>query len=1172
MNLFQKLAVVLLNFALIYFMVYEMFRSPIYSESDLKVAQESAVKLARQGDLENSAIRLLTLAEYAKDDQGLWEDYLVVLHWQGKNHEALSLIKHVNLDESPEYFLESMFNAAWAEKDWDQVSVFSHALSKHYVNEDQPKILDSYWLTVNELIAMNQQALALRILDHMQPIQNLGDEDLLRLVSKYNEIDAAEGQGFVETVYRRDPDRKLARELWLDQQVQIARDGQAAKAEANLKQHLDVYPKDQRARYELMTILAWQDKDALVLESWRSSDLNKAPVYTLNNVAKSMRNQQRYEGAKILYKKSLEHDPSNQDARDGLAATLRDMGYFAQARFVANTIAEPTTGVDALEQQNSSTSAYADRSSVLLDRRERFRAQKRWREALLVQESVLKKQSSSEGFETWAYLNNKASVGDQDRLRNLLRLKAAHPKQSWVNQESMYLLSQTERHEEALDILPQVHRSKLSEAELESIALSARLQGQNDQALELYTLGARKFPSNAQFPLGQSLVLAKLGEYQKSHGILEGLRKDYPANEEIMAAYGVSLERQNRRVEALSFYQNILEDLPKEHWAYRKWVMTLLSFGSAETAFDLAQDNPAVFEKEHWKWLYADRSAIAIRWAELYEPDVEEHQLRIAKAEQYSEENFNFIKRKLPGNKQAIFNAHNDRLRVLNLQKDHQELLRSYEALRNYELELPADSHLIAAKSYLLEDDFESAQESLDQIDRSQDAVDIQQYQILLAKLQEQEALELAQAINARHAPWNSSEDEKRHYPNEAKAKAELNKNMHFAYTGKLAEAERKLREFLERAPANTEIRHQLANVYRWQGLPRKAEKEYELIQAQEPKFLEGNIGSIYTDMDLREYETVPARIDKLVTSTYQSDSVARLQEDWAITSGGSLHVEASFGQGDGGAFASRDLSLTSLLRSPLLKDRYRVFNRNIHKTNNQISGESLTRFGLGLSSESRDLNWSTELSKGRQGGDLGLGLDWRWFFDDHLSVSGLHQSYSDQTPIRAYADEVRLRSHGVNLHYNKRDTWQSTYSVFYGNFTDGNVRTRFNMDFKQGLFRSARRSVDVRQSLSAEKNKDQASVYFNPETLGTIGLGLDYLGTFYQTSKRHFKHGASADIALQNQKGEGNDLLWTISYRHLWQVDKTLNAHYGGTLSQSVYGGEKEDFYGLFGGVNWYF
>ncbi|EDY86788.1 tetratricopeptide repeat domain protein [gamma proteobacterium HTCC5015] len=111
-NYAKKIGLVLINIALLYWLFTQLLASPTYTEDDLHRERQHAVELARGGEIQDALIRLHSLSEFAEDHQPLWQDYAIVLTWDGQDTEALAQLEHIDLATAPDYFIDDMLAAS----------------------------------------------------------------------------------------------------------------------------------------------------------------------------------------------------------------------------------------------------------------------------------------------------------------------------------------------------------------------------------------------------------------------------------------------------------------------------------------------------------------------------------------------------------------------------------------------------------------------------------------------------------------------------------------------------------------------------------------------------------------------------------------------------------------------------------------------------------------------------------------------------------------------------------------------------------------------------------------------------------------------------------------------------------------------------------------------------
>jgi len=87
--------------------------------------------------------------------------------------------------------------------------------------------------------------------------------------------------------------------------------------------------------------------------------------------------------------------------------------------------------------------------------------------------------------------------------------------------------------------------------------------------------------------------------------------------------------------------------------------------------------------------------------------------------------------------------------------------------------------------------------------------------------------------------------EDKNRRPNWTKLDIALARGWFFIYEDRLREAERYFEDLHEKAPAHTALRNGLAHVYLFRGWPRKALKEFTIIETLESEFFKTQTGKI---------------------------------------------------------------------------------------------------------------------------------------------------------------------------------------------------------------------------------------------------------------------------------------------------------------------------------------
>ncbi|WP_394752405.1 poly-beta-1,6 N-acetyl-D-glucosamine export porin PgaA [Crenothrix sp.] len=108
------------------------------------------------------------------------------------------------------------------------------------------------------------------------------------------------------------------------QALQKARSGDTAQALKKLEQLIKNNPETTQYQYDYIQILSWAGRDADVLKQEANINIDYAPVYVLEAVAKSARNLKNFQRAEYLYRRAVAAEPGRIESQLGLALVQID--------------------------------------------------------------------------------------------------------------------------------------------------------------------------------------------------------------------------------------------------------------------------------------------------------------------------------------------------------------------------------------------------------------------------------------------------------------------------------------------------------------------------------------------------------------------------------------------------------------------------------------------------------------------------------------------------------------------------------------------------------------------------------------------------------------------------------------------------------------------------------
>ncbi|PPD46987.1 MAG: hypothetical protein CTY13_06210, partial [Methylobacter sp.] len=121
--------------------------------------------------------------------------------------------------------------------------------------------------------------------------------------------------------------------------LELARAGHTDQAIEQLQQLVKSHPEIQRYLFDYLQILSWADRDEEVIQQSTKIEVQTAPVYVLEAIAKAARHLGDFKKSEILYRKAIEKEPKRLSPRLGLGLLLIDLGQADSAIAYLQTLA-----------------------------------------------------------------------------------------------------------------------------------------------------------------------------------------------------------------------------------------------------------------------------------------------------------------------------------------------------------------------------------------------------------------------------------------------------------------------------------------------------------------------------------------------------------------------------------------------------------------------------------------------------------------------------------------------------------------------------------------------------------------------------------------------------------------------------------------------------------------
>ncbi len=702
-----------------------------------------------------------------------------------------------------------------------------------------------------------------------------------------------------------------------------------------------------------------------------------------------------------------------------------------------------------------------------------------------------------------------------------------------------------------------------------AVARAARNRQRFELAVRWYEAAMARAPSRLDLKLGLAMALADAGQPRAARDALTGL----PDNETDVRLASAYLHRLDRAfVQAVADYDRVLAEEPDNVEALRGKVEALRGLLLPEQALEIARDHPALLSREEVDRLQADALALRLRSA-LWSPgkrypfpeirrSLEEIEGRLADVDPTGD-----LGRRLRF----------DRIVALNAMHRWPEALQEYEALREEGVALPTYVLHNAGQIQLNLRRPEAAERTLREA-RALAPDDVEIAISLFYALIDQERYGEAQALIdglvASMDPVLRAAPDAPGKPNPAYLNARVVAAMARAYADRLDEAILMLQAVLEEAPGNRQALVSLGHVYRWRGLPHRAEAVYRQAMSNDPaENLDVDFGLAHTHLAQQDYATVRAAMRRLSPPFLTYASFDDIHLYWSQHFRSQILMDVRYGKSSGDTFGSRQYDASFWWFSYPWRLNYRAYVRTQDSWAEFPQGDHARR-RLAGGVEYRGGPWRLmgELSGDRFDLDTPGGrlqADYRasdrWF----LGAEADFASYA--TPLRADRADIRSDRYAARARYRRNEIWEVYGELAVQPFHDGNDVTSAAIDGRYRLVSGNTYKIDLYGGAALLNSTLENPVYYSPDRAFAGHVGVRSTWRQFRRYQHMLVHRLSADVGLYDQKGFGSDPTWTLDYELEWRLSERLALRGGLTLNRRVYdGGEEDGWFFRFGLEGW--
>lgn len=708
---------------------------------------------------------------------------------------------------------------------------------------------------------------------------------------------------------------------------------------------------------------------------------------------------------------------------------------------------------------------------------------------------------------------------------------------------------------------PAVYAQEASYQPLLHEARSQRDQQRWDAALDLFRQGARRYPGVVSFEQGEIMTLADAGQAEEAVRRAQALVGRDAADPDNRLVLGYAYLRAQGPYAALSEVEKAYELAPQRPYVVRERILSWQRAGMPEPALRLARQHPGLLTPAQVRQLEGDAAAELARLSALPSRGEAERFAVADRALARYAELLPAWRALGPEAEDDVRRARIDRLQALHSRVRMDEVVAEYEALRAEGGAVPDYALGNVASAYLYLRRPETAREIYGQLAKNggkgldEDTRLSNQTGLLYAHIEEEAfdpALASAQDAPAGYPTWRYLAGNPERLPNDPRLLADETSAMAYYYGDDTVEAQKRLGEWVDRAPDNSGLRTSLATVYLGRGWPRRAESEYKLAEALDPRGLDVETGQGFTAISLQEWRQARLLSADTLARFPENLTARRLARVWEVHNKAEWRTSAYRGLSSGSPVAGRgSWGLDSVLYSSPIDYNWRAFGGGGYATGKFVEGRGSYRWLRGgVEWRGRDLTAEAELSLNnygfgaRQGARASLAYD----IDDRWQIGGEASLRSRDTPLRALNHNISSNALQGYVRWRQSERREWMLALTPSRFSDGNNRLTAALTGSERLYTRPHLKVDLGLELSASRNTRTDAPYFNPRRDFTVLPSVTVSHVLHRRYETVWEQRATVALGSYTQRDYGTGAIGLVSYGQRYRTNDVFEV--GATVS----------------------
>jgi biofilm PGA synthesis protein PgaA len=713
-----------------------------------------------------------------------------------------------------------------------------------------------------------------------------------------------------------------------------------------------------------------------------------------------------------------------------------------------------------------------------------------------------------------------------------------------------------ERDAEVLDLAEQLPLATATLEAARTVAKSARNVRRYDVAARWYRRAIELDPAAPDGRVGLAMTLTDAGDTAAADAELAQFPAAVRDTAPVRAARAYVRERSGAPLAALGEYDAILARDPADPIALRGKALALRALLLPEQALAVAEAHPGVLTDAEIARLEVDRLAVGLRLATrtAYSGARRDVETRAALAR---------LDEALPRvtDPAARLALMLDRVVALVEVGSAEEAVAAFEAL-------PATAATPTYALVAVSDAYRTLHRPEDSLRVLRSApADAANLELSLALVytwldleQYTKAFALADRLAAGLPLVNATTGSTATKGNPERVRAELAAGAAYAYGDQLGAAQARFERLLRDAPGNLDVRHELANVYRWRGWLDRSVLEYRRVLAVAPDLLAARIGYAYAQIDARDYAGARATVDLFASGQLREPAVDRLAREWRLHNRSELEVVVNDSDSTGPTFGSDAYRVDATWHSAPLAYRWRALAHTHDGYALFPEGDARrSRLGGGIEYRAPRFTASAELSVARAGGEAGVRGDLAWRVSDEWSLAALVDFNGNDVPLRGYRAGVETDATGVTATFACNELMSIATGVHAQRYSDGNGAQSLFVDGRYRFVNRPRSKLELVGEVATSRADRSDVVYYSPLRDSALYVGLHHAWRIHRRYERSVTQNVTLTTGAHDQAGFASGRVWRAQYALEWRPGERFAVSAGVERARQFFDGAVE-------------